>query len=125
MSAGNPCSSTRWLCIVLVGFLTLVLGSRPTSATTLPAGFTEFVIAGRLSLPTTFAFLPDCRILMGEKEGAIKLARDGHLRPDPLLTIAASGTLDEDGLVAMTISITEPQAPGRCTSAQGREVSTF
>jgi glucose/arabinose dehydrogenase len=56
-------------------------------AAALPGGFTEDLIVQGLTEPTAFAFLPDGRILITEKQGLVRLVKDGVLQPDPFIDI--------------------------------------
>ena len=57
--------------------------------TKLPAGFTQEVVARRLSFPSSFALLADGRILVAEKRGVVRVVLDGRLRARPLIDIRA------------------------------------
>jgi len=60
------------------------------------------VVAGGLTFPTDFTFLPDGRILVGEKHGIVRVVKDGHVLPAPFLDI--SGRVSTDvyrGLMAV------------------------
>src|SRR5262249_27363783 len=52
----------------------------------LPSFADETVVSG-LSFPTSFAFLPDGRVLVGEKEGRVRLVANGALQATPVLDI--------------------------------------
>ena len=54
----------------------LLLAAVPASATP-PANFSEQIMASGLSTPTAVAFLPDRRMLVTEKGGALKLVQNG------------------------------------------------
>lgn len=58
-----------------------------TSPTALPPGFREEVVARGLALPTAFTVLPDGRTLVAEKNGVVRVVRDGKVLPRPLLDI--------------------------------------
>lgn len=60
-----------------------------TGTTTLPDGFRQRVVASGLELPTSFAFLPDGRILISQKDGLVRVWRDGKLVPRPLIDLRA------------------------------------
>ena len=47
------------------------------------AGFTNEVLASGLDLPTTFTFLPDGRMLVGELEGTVLVLPPPYTDPDP------------------------------------------
>ena len=48
-------------------------------------GFTTDTVVSGLTLPTVFAFLPDGRILFGQKDGTIKVFKSGALLADAVL----------------------------------------
>ena len=59
-----------------------------TSGTvSLAEGFSTEVVASGLDQPTAFDFLPDGRILVGEKEGLVKLIEDGEVASTPVLDL--------------------------------------
>jgi glucose/arabinose dehydrogenase len=71
-------------------------GPRPSqgqgSASTQAAGsvlpsFADDTVVSGLSFPTGFAFLPDGRVLVAEKEGRVRLVANGQLQPTPVLDI--------------------------------------
>jgi len=49
-----------------------------------------------LNQPTDFRFLPDGRILIAEKGGAIKVYHDGEVHDDPLITLAVLQTDNDE-----------------------------
>ncbi|MDX2285886.1 MAG: PQQ-dependent sugar dehydrogenase [Bacteroidia bacterium] len=55
-------------------------------AAVLPEGFVEEVIATGLD-PTAMALAPDGRIFIAEKNGRVRIVRDGALLPQPVLTL--------------------------------------
>lgn len=63
--------------------------------TRLPPGFTNEVVAGGLTFPTDLTFLPDGRMLVAEKDGLIRVVKDGHLLATPFIDI--SNRVDTDG----------------------------
>src|SRR5688572_29853707 len=54
----------------------VLLSAVPASATP-PANFSEQIVMSGLSTPTAVAFLPDRRMLVTEKGGALKLVQNG------------------------------------------------
>ena len=72
-------------------------GAEPTGAPTvarlaplgaaLPSGFSEAVVAAGLTSPTAFAFLPDGRILIAEKQGTVRVVKNGALLATPFIDI--------------------------------------
>jgi len=83
------------------------------TAATVPTGFYDQVIEPGLSQPSSFAFLPDGRILFTEqKTRRIRMLVNGQIStPDPILTIADVNTVgNEQGLLGIAI---DPQWPVR------------
>jgi glucose/arabinose dehydrogenase len=64
------------------------LATREVAAATLPGGFSESVVAGGVTNPTAFAFLPDGRILVAEKAGVVKVVSGGAVLSTPLIDIS-------------------------------------
>ena len=83
----------------------VTLGPSPEPAhTAAPAGAQPVVerVAGGLDFPLTLAFLPDGRLLVGEKAGRVRVVERGRLREEPLLTVdVASDT--EAGLLGLAV----------------------
>jgi len=63
------------------------------SAATVPAGFTDSVVAGGLTIPTAMALAPDGRVFVCEQSGALRVIKNGALLPTPFLTV----TVDSSG----------------------------
>lgn len=63
------------------------LPGRECKTADLPPGFREEVVAAGLNVPTSFAFLPDGRVLLAEKAGVIRVVENGHVRERPFLDI--------------------------------------
>jgi glucose/arabinose dehydrogenase len=61
--------------------------------TTLPAGFTESLVAGSLSAPTSMAIAPDGRIFVTQQGGALRVIKNGQLLATPFLSL----TVDPSG----------------------------
>lgn len=62
-------------------------------AATLPAGFTEAVVASGLSNPTAMQFAPDGRLFVTQQSGALRVIKNGTLLATPFLTL----TVDANG----------------------------
>lgn len=91
----------------LAGFLNLIsfglLGSSGHRTTeTVFIGFERAVVASGLNTPVDFRFLPDDRIVVAEKAGAIKLVENGTVRAQPLITLPVS-TLGERGISGLAV----------------------
>ena len=65
-----------------------------------PPGFDDTLVAGGLSQPDAIAFLPDGRMLIAEKGGALKLSDGGT--PSTLITISVC-TGSEMGLLGVAV----------------------
>jgi glucose/arabinose dehydrogenase len=74
--------------------LLLALTSRASLfAATLPAGFTEALVASGLSNPTAMQFAPDGRLFVTQQGGALRVIKNGTLLAAPFLTL----TVDANG----------------------------
>jgi glucose/arabinose dehydrogenase len=81
------------LCLIAIG----VTGVK---AATLPAGFTDTLVAGGLSNPTAMALAPDGRIFVCEQGGALRVIKNGALLPTPFLTVTVDSA-GERGLLGV------------------------
>lgn len=109
--------------------LAFVVVTPAASAGTPPATFSDNVVASGLSAPTAVAFLPDGRMLVTEKGGALKLVTGGTattLVTIPVCTASEMGLLGvavDPGFAGSSGSIylyrSAPSATG-CASSTGR-----
>jgi glucose/arabinose dehydrogenase len=75
-----------------------------TGAVGLPRGFVDKPIATGLSTPTSFAFLPDGRVLIAEKSGTVRVLENGTILPSPLIDIGAQvNDYYERGLLGIAV----------------------
>jgi glucose/arabinose dehydrogenase len=74
-----------------------------------PAG--SEVVADGLEFAVNMAFLPDGRILIAEKGGAVRVVDDGELRDRPLATLPANATNNETGLLGLAVDPSFPEEP--------------
>ncbi|MCH9666589.1 MAG: PQQ-dependent sugar dehydrogenase [Actinomycetia bacterium] len=65
-------------------------------------GFDRAVVASGLDSPVDFRFLPDERIVVAEKDGAIKVIEDGNVHEQPLVTLSVN-TLGERGISGLAV----------------------
>jgi len=72
-----------------------------SSAATLPAGFTEVLIADGILSPTAMAIAPDGRIFVCQQDGNLRVVKNGALLATPFVTIPVSST-GERGLLGVT-----------------------
>jgi glucose/arabinose dehydrogenase len=78
----------------ILATLCLLLAAASASAATLPANFTESIIASGLSRPTAMAFAPDGRLFVCEQAGRVRvITSGGTLLSTPFTTI----TVDANG----------------------------
>lgn len=76
----------------------------PAPATVLPPGFSSELITSGLTLPTTSAALPDGRLLIAEKQGTVRLLRQGVLRPEPFIDLRDRiNSFGDRGLLGMAV----------------------
>ncbi len=67
------------------------LGSvSPASGQSLPIGFVDEQVIGGLTLPTAFTPLPDGRILITEKDGIVRVLKNGALLSTPFIDLRNS-----------------------------------
>jgi glucose/arabinose dehydrogenase len=63
------------------------------NAATVPAGFTDTLVASGLDNPSAMALAPDGRIFVCQQGGALRVIKNGVLLPTPFLTV----TVDSSG----------------------------
>lgn len=56
-------------------------------AATLPAGFSETLVAGEVHAPSAMQFAPDGRLFVCRQTGVIRVVKDGVLLPTPFATL--------------------------------------
>ena len=78
----------------------LLLATTGAKAATVPAGFTDAVVAGGLTNPTAMALAPDGRIFVCQQGGALRVIKNGVLLPTPFLTVTVDST-GERGLLGV------------------------
>lgn len=86
----------------VIVFLSLVclLPATRARAATLPAGFSESVVASGLSSPTAMQFAPDGRLFVCEQGGQVRVIKNGQLLPTPFVTLAVDSS-GERGLLGI------------------------
>src|SRR6266536_5919391 len=78
----------------------LVLAFRGASAATLPAGFSESVVASGISNPTAMSFAPDGRLFVCQQGGQLRVINNDALLATPFLTVTTD-TTGERGLLGV------------------------
>ncbi len=77
-------------------------GSGTVGPLKLPAGFTMAKVVGGLTAATAMAVAPDGRVFVCEQTGALRIVKDGQLRPEPFLTLSVDSHW-ERGLIGVTL----------------------
>ena len=89
----------RSLVVSLVLTSNLVLAA-PAAAATVPAGFTDTVVASGMPNPTAMAFAPDGRLFVAQQGGALRVIKNGSLLATPFLTVTVNSS-GERGLLGV------------------------
>jgi len=104
----------RSLALIPLGIGALTIGVHPAwAAISLPDGFHDETIVAGLDAPTSFAFLPDGRVLVTEQNTArVRLVVGDHVAAsDPILTVPAVEPFGERGLLGIAIDPLWPFRP--------------
>src|SRR5437867_4878907 len=83
-----------------VGAVVLLFTTGAVAAATLPAGFTESVVASSLSSPTAMDFAPDGRLFVCQQAGQLRVIKNDTLLANPFLTVTPDST-GERGLLGV------------------------
>jgi glucose/arabinose dehydrogenase len=70
------------------------------AAWAIPAGFTDTRVAGGLAAPVAMEFAPDGRIFVTEKDGALRVIKNGVLLGTPFVTVPVD-SYGERGLLGL------------------------
>src|SRR5512145_229872 len=89
------------ICLLLCG-LAVLLTANDTKAATVPAGFTDAVVAAGLNNPTAMALAPDGRIFVCQQGGALRVIKNGVLLATPFLTVTVDSS-GERGLLGVAL----------------------
>jgi putative heme-binding domain-containing protein len=77
-------------------------GSGVVGPVQLPAGFEWSKVVGGLTAATAMAVAPDGRVFVCEQTGALRVIKDGQLRPEPFLSLAVD-SFWERGLIGVAL----------------------
>jgi putative heme-binding domain-containing protein len=77
-------------------------GSGTVGPVRLPAGFAMSRVVGGLTAATAMAIAPDGRVFVCEQTGALRIIKDGRLRPEPFLTLSVDRHW-ERGLIGVAL----------------------
>jgi glucose/arabinose dehydrogenase len=80
--------------------LLLVIAGARVNGATVPAGFTDTLVANGLTNPTAMALAPDGRIFVCQQGGALRVIKNGALLPTPFLTVTVDSA-GERGLLGI------------------------
>src|SRR5436190_17117791 len=85
----------------ILGCVLLMLAFPTVKGASLPAGFSESIIASGISAPTAMDFAPDGRLFVCQQSGQLRVVKNGALLTTPFLqvTVDSSG---ERGLLGVT-----------------------
>ena len=78
----------------------VVMIAGPAAAATVPAGFSESLVAEGLNRPTAMAFAPDGRLFICEQDGQLRVVSDGVLQSQPFVTLTVNSS-GERGLIGV------------------------
>ena len=95
MSGCRAASAAASVCVMLA------IGATAAGAATLPAGFSEALVASGLNNPTAMQFAPDGRLFVCEQGGRLRVIKNGALLSTPFLTVTVSSS-GERGLLGVT-----------------------
>ncbi|HEU4795079.1 MAG TPA: PQQ-dependent sugar dehydrogenase [Pyrinomonadaceae bacterium] len=91
-------SESIFLCILTLLVTTAI--APVANAATVPAGFTDAVVASGLNNPTAMALAPDGRIFVCQQGGALRVIKNGVLLATPFLTVPVDSS-GERGLLGV------------------------
>ena len=77
---------SKYFLRLILCFITLAV-VQPANAATVPAGFTDAIVASGLNNPTAMALAPDGRIFVCQQGGALRVIKNGVLLATPFLTV--------------------------------------
>lgn len=75
-------------------------------------GFTAEIVVPKLKMPTAFAFGPEGRIYVTEKEGLVRVAQNGVLQKEPFIDLRAEvNPMGQRGLLTIALHPRFPATP--------------
>lgn len=95
----------------LAGFV-LVLFLASMGGAAVPSGFVDELLVGGIQYPTDVAFAPDGRIFVAEKQGKIRVFKNGAILSSPLIDLTSEiGGQGDRGLLSITLHPNFAQSP--------------
>ncbi|MCB0116295.1 MAG: PQQ-dependent sugar dehydrogenase, partial [Caldilineaceae bacterium] len=104
----------RLLLTLVMSMVAFVPSHRPAEAQSylLPRGFVRETVAANFSLPTGFAFAPDGRIFVTEKNGKVWVVQNGQKLDTPFIDISDRvNTVGDRGLLHVALHPRFPAVP--------------
>ena len=92
------CVVRRLRALMVAGLI--IAAAAPAGAATLPAGFSESLLASGLSSPTAMQFAPDGRLFVCEQSGTLRVIENGLLLATPFLSLSVNAE-GERGLLGV------------------------
>ncbi len=86
------------LVVAILSFCTLTTNAQ----TVFPPGFSQVLVAGGLTMPTTMTNTPDGRFLICQQTGALRVVKNGALLTKPFTTLSVN-TNGERGLLGVAV----------------------
>ncbi len=77
--------------MIVTAILSLFLCSNPAQAVvTLPVGFSQVLVAGGITAPTTMAIAPDGRFFVAQQNGLLRVVKNDTLLTQPFLSLSVN-----------------------------------
>jgi glucose/arabinose dehydrogenase len=95
------CAARRVASFIITALL-IFSASVATHATTVPAGFTDTLVASNLTNATAMAIAPDGRIFVCLQGGSLRVVKNGALLPTPFLNVTVDPS-GERGLLGIAL----------------------
>ncbi|HYP02559.1 MAG TPA: PQQ-dependent sugar dehydrogenase [Pyrinomonadaceae bacterium] len=90
----------RLACASILATFLVFFATLSSRAATVPAGFTDTLVAGNLTNATAMAIAPDGRIFVCLQDGNLRVVKNGALLPTPFLTVTVNAS-GERGLLGV------------------------
>ncbi len=89
--------------LIVAAILSLFVCSIPAKAVvTLPVGFSQVLVAGGLTAPTTMSIAPDGRFFIAQQNGLLRVVKNDTLLTQPFLSVSVN-TDGERGLLGVAV----------------------
>lgn len=89
--------------LIVAALLSLFVCSQSViAAVTLPVGFSQVLVAGGITAPTTMAIVPDGRLFVAQQNGLLRVVKNDTLLSQPFLSLSVN-TDGERGLLGVAV----------------------